>query len=135
VKRCPMRRNNLTKMLGYRRDSHGQPVNGKSEQLCLNPGVCVGLLRRIVTAEGPEVVHGKVSLPCKAKTHEVLQGLFQPHTGKATVTGTGTRQPSSCGKRPKAVGESVMRLPGNFGSSAWQGVFPLTRLTGKGCER
>ena len=32
------------------------------------------------------------------------QGLYPPHTDKATVTGTGTRQPSSCGKGPKAVG-------------------------------
>jgi len=31
---------------------------------------------------------------------------------KATVPGTGTHQPSSCGKGPNAVGESVMTLPG-----------------------
>src|SRR3989442_1012103 len=40
------------------------------------------------------------------------QGLYRPHTGKVTVTRTGTRQPSSCGKGPKAVGESVIVLPG-----------------------
>src|SRR5436309_13499374 len=40
------------------------------------------------------------------------RGLYQPHTDKAMVSRTGTRQPPSCGKGPNAVGESVMTLPG-----------------------
>ena len=54
------------------------------------------------------------------------QGLHQPRTDKARVTGTGTRQPSSCGKGPTAAGESVMVLPGNSRASAGQRKFPLT---------
>lgn len=41
------------------------------------------------------------------------RGLYRPHTGKATVTRTGTLPPTSCGKGPNAVGKSVMVLPGN----------------------
>jgi hypothetical protein len=41
------------------------------------------------------------------------QGLYQPHTGKATMPRTGTRPPPSCGKGSTAVGERVMMLPGN----------------------
>ena len=39
--------------------------------------------------------------------------LLRPHIEVITMTGTGTRQPTCCGKRPKAVGQSVMTLPGN----------------------
>jgi hypothetical protein len=39
--------------------------------------------------------------------------LTRPHIELATVTRTGTRQPPSCGKKPKAVGQSVMPLPEN----------------------
>jgi hypothetical protein len=60
---------------------------------------------------------------------DVMQGLYQPHTDRATVTGTGTRQPSSCGKGPKAVGESVMVLPGIPSKGC------LQRLTSKGSDR
>ena len=54
-----------------------------------------------------------------------IQGLYQTHAGIATVSGTGTRQPSSCGKGPNAVGESVMTLPGKPQGDA-------ARLVGKG---
>jgi len=56
------------------------------------------------------------------------QGLHQPHTGAATVPGTGTLQPSSCGKGPTAVRESVRGLPGFLRPTP-------VRLTGKGSER
>jgi len=46
------------------------------------------------------------------KYRQNIERLYQPHTDKATVSRTGIRQPSSCGKGPKAVGESVMALPG-----------------------
>ena len=58
-----------------------------------------------------------------------MQGLCPPHRDRVTVTGTGTRQPSSCGQGPKAVGESVMVLPGIPCNGCPQG------LTGKGSER
>jgi len=41
------------------------------------------------------------------------QRLYQPHTGKGTMPRTGILPPTSCGKGPTAVGESVMMLPGN----------------------
>jgi hypothetical protein len=56
------------------------------------------------------------------------QGLPQPHTDAARVTGTGTLPPPRCGKGPTAVGESVMALPGSLRHTA-------ARLTGKGSER
>jgi hypothetical protein len=56
------------------------------------------------------------------------QGLYQPHTDKATVPRTGTLPPLSCGKGPKAAGESVMVLPGSSRHTA-------VRLTSKGSDR
>ena len=53
------------------------------------------------------------SSPKRLEYRNNRQGLYPPHTDKVTVTGTGTLQPSSCGKGPKAVGQSVMMLPGN----------------------
>ena len=52
--RCPVRRNNLAKMQGYRIDSNGQPVIGESEQLCPKHRVCEGLLRSIVSKRNAE---------------------------------------------------------------------------------
>ena len=58
--------------------------------------------------------------PSMVRLRVSILGLYQPHTGKVTVPGTGTRQPSSCGKGPKAVGESVMTLPGKpQGDATW----------------
>jgi hypothetical protein len=57
----------------------------------------------------------------------VWTGLYQPHTDIATMPGTGTSQPTSCGKGPTAVGESVMVLPGISHIDA-------IRLTGKGSD-
>jgi hypothetical protein len=39
--------------------------------------------------------------------------LTQLHIESSTVTRTGTRQPTRCGREPNAVGQSVMTLPGN----------------------
>jgi hypothetical protein len=78
------------------------------------------------------------------------QRLYQPHTGKATVSRTGTLPPPSCGKGPKVAGESVMVLPGSPRNPAspqdriarvkaqlrsWEGQRQEGRLTGKGSER
>jgi hypothetical protein len=66
--------------------------------------------------------------PDRTECLYVMQGLYPPHTDKATVPRTGTRPPPSCGKGPNAVGESVMMLPGSPRQ-------PAVRLTGKGSER
>jgi hypothetical protein len=65
--------------------------------------------------------------PSGTKSNRVRQGLYPPHTGKATMPRTGTLPPSSCGKGPVAVGESVRVLPGSPVESA-------VRLRGKGSE-
>jgi len=52
------------------------------------------------------------SSPCGLNSSDNTQGLHPPHMEGATMSGTGTRQPSRCGKGPKAVGESVRVLPG-----------------------
>ena len=52
----------------------------------------------------------------------IQQGLYRPHSGKATVTRTGTLPPSSCGKGPNAVGESVRGLPGMPSKGCPQGL-------------
>jgi hypothetical protein len=49
--------------------------------------------------------------PGVMEDYNIARGLCRPHTDRATVTGTGTLQPASCGKGPKAVGESVMGAP------------------------
>jgi hypothetical protein len=71
----------------------------------------------LAMCSSPVVTHGAY----------VRQGLHQPHTGTATVPGTGTLQPTSCGKGPKGAGESVMVLPGSLRPTA-------VRLTGKGSD-
>jgi hypothetical protein len=53
--------------------------------------------------------------------------LLRPHTEVITMTRTGTLQPTSCGKRPNAVGQSVMTLPGKPTQDA-------VRLSGKGTD-
>jgi hypothetical protein len=123
-----MSQNNLGKRFGYRIDNYGQPVNGESEQLCLNFGVCVGLLKRTVTQERAEPLGRQCFSPLQMQMLRMKQGLYQPHTDKGTVTRTGTLPPPSCGKRPTIVGESVMVLPGNQHGTA-------VRLTHKGSDR
>jgi hypothetical protein len=76
--------------------------------------------RNSLTAMFPSPEGGQIPRP--------RQGLYPPHTGRVTVTGTGTLQPTSCGKGPTAVGKSVMVLPGNPQGAA-------ARLTGKGSDR
>jgi hypothetical protein len=56
------------------------------------------------------------------KSRYLKQGLYQPHTGKATMPRTGTLPPTSCGKGPKAAGESVMVLPGIPSNGCPQGL-------------
>jgi hypothetical protein len=57
-----------------------------------------------------------------------VKGLSHPHSGKVTVPRTGTLPPSSYGKGPTAVGESVVVLPGSPRN-------PAVRLTRKGSDR
>ena len=59
-------------------------------------------------------------------TTQVLR-LTRPHIELVTVTRTGTRQPTSCGKKPNAVGQSVMLLPEKPTQDA-------VRLTHKGSD-
>jgi len=66
---------------------------------------------------------------------DAQQGLYRPHTGKATVTRTGTLPPSSCGKGPTAVGESVMMLPGNPPRDAARLTVKGRDLSGRGQSR
>jgi hypothetical protein len=69
------------------------------------------VVTRIVTkgrADGGQ----KCLPPDLTEVDHVKQELCPPHMSRVTVTGTGTRQPSSCGKGPTAVGESVRVLPG-----------------------
>jgi hypothetical protein len=67
--------------------------------------------------------------PGMARCEHAILGLYRPHTGRATVTRTGTLPPPRCGKGPKAVGESVMGLPGIPRKGGLQG------RPGKGSER
>jgi len=108
-----VRQNNLAKRLGYRKGSNGQPVMGEPEQLCLQPLD----MRRIVETHrhsrgSRKRCTAKFPPPDLLEYRPSKRGLYQPHTDKATVSGTGTLPPSSCGKGPNAVGESVMTLPG-----------------------
>jgi hypothetical protein len=48
----------------------------------------------------------------------VCKGPTQPHIELVTVTWTGTRPPSSCGRKPKVAGQSGMLLPENSEQSA-----------------
>lgn len=113
-KRWPVRRNNLVKMQVYRIDSNGQPVIGESEQLCRKtPGE-----RRIVDtfshSKGIGIKKAEMfSLSPYRKIVLLYVRLIRPHIELDTVARTGTRQPPSCGKRPKAVGQSAMLLPWN----------------------
>jgi hypothetical protein len=59
--------------------------------------------------------------------HHSHMRLTQLHIESITVTGTGTRQPPSCGKKPNAVGQSVMTLPG-------KPTVDAARLTRKGSD-
>jgi hypothetical protein len=75
-------------------------------------------MRRIVETHShsrgsQSTVMAMFSSPKRLEYRNNRQGLYPPHTDKVTVTGTGTLQPSSCGKGPKAAGQSVMMLPGN----------------------
>lgn len=49
----------------------------------------------------------------KEENQNSNMGLARPHIELDTVIGTGTRPPTSCGKKPKAIGQSVMLLPEN----------------------
>lgn len=134
-----MRQNVLAKRQGYRRDSHGQPVNGEPEQLCQKHGRCVGTLRRIVTEEGAGPSARQCFPPWREwKLVYPIHGPAQPHTGTGTVTRTGTRPPPRCGKGPNAVGESGMALPGNsLTSTTWNRFHPggwLIRAASDGSE-
>jgi len=51
--------------------------------------------------------------------------LTQLHIESIMVTRTGTRPPPSCGKKPKAVGQSVMSLPENSLRSTTHGKFHM----------
>ena len=72
-------------------------------------------MRRIVEEhshpKGPGGISLEVSLSLYMSNH-TQGGYFDLISKVATVTRTGTRQPPSCGKRPNAVGEGVMALPG-----------------------
>jgi hypothetical protein len=113
-KRWPVRRTNQVKMQVYRIDSNGQPVIGESEQLCRKtPGE-----RRISDA----LSHSKgiwrkktemFSLSSYRDIDHLYVSPLQPHIAADTMARTGTRQPPSCGKRPNAVGQSIMLLPEN----------------------
>jgi hypothetical protein len=90
-------------------------------------------MRRIVEThrhlrESQMVCMAKFLSPNLVVYRNAREGLYRPHTGKVTVSRTGTLPPSSCGKGPTAVGESVMVLPGSPRN-------PATRLTRKGSDR
>ena len=74
--------------------------------------------RALRTTSRPCSLHPGTDKPCGA-------GLSQPHTEGVVVTGTGTRQPTCCGRKPTAVGQSARTLPGNSWDSAGQTAFPL----------
>ena len=110
----PVRRSNLVKMQVYRIDSNGQPVIGESEQLCRKaPGE-----RRIVdTFSHSKGIRKKktemFSLSSYKDIVHLYTRLIRPHIELVTMARTGTHQPPSCRRRPKAVGQSVMELPWN----------------------
>jgi hypothetical protein len=55
-----------------------------------------------------------MSTPLTNEEHQYSKvSPTRPHIKLDTVIGTGTRPPSSCGKKPKAIGQSVMLLPEN----------------------
>src|SRR5881409_1227981 len=81
---------------------------------------------RIVTEEGVGYTVRPCFLPPERYRNSMLpHGLWPPHTAGATVTRTGTSQPSRFGRGPTAVGQSVRVLPGNPRRDA-------ARLVGKG---
>jgi hypothetical protein len=86
---------------------------GESEQLSWKYERCVGSLTKHQHLRGSRIV---------VKDSSTNQGIFlnlerelqQPHTAAATVLRTGDGQPSSCGRKSKAIRESIMSwLPGN----------------------
>jgi hypothetical protein len=109
-----VRRTNQVKMQVYRIDSKGQPVIGESEQLCRKtPGE-----RRISDAlshsKGIWMKKTEMFSLSSYKNIDCLHASpLRPHIAMDTVARTGTRQPLSCGKRPNAVGQSIMLLPWN----------------------
>src|SRR6266404_8909184 len=81
---------------------------------------------RIVTEEGVGLPSGPVFLPLSGiVTACCLMASGRLITAGATVTRTGTSQPTCLGRGPTVVGQSVRVLPGNLRRDA-------ARLVGKG---
>src|SRR5881397_1210142 len=107
----------------------GSAGQGRTRETMPKAWGCARLwLQRIVTEEGA----GYTVRPCfpppeRYRNSMLPHGLRPPHTAGATVTRTGTPQPTCFGRGPTAVGQSVRVLPGNLQRDA-------ARLAGKGSD-
>jgi hypothetical protein len=89
----------------------------------LNFGMCVRIVVKHSYLKGVSMDITE-TLSSQRRRYAHVMRLVRPHIGLTTVAGTGTRQPSCCGRKPKAVGQSVMLLPENSLLPTTCGKFP-----------
>jgi hypothetical protein len=74
-------------------------------------------MRRIIEKHrhprGYGTVISKTPPPPAEDSSHAEEGLTRLHIELATMSWTGTRQPTRCGRKPNAVGQSVVILPEN----------------------